>query len=311
MMLNHYPRDLTGYGQTTPTNPWPDKARIAVQFVLNVEEGAENSILHGDQHSETFLSDIIGAQAFTERHMSMESLYEYGTRAGFWRIYRLFKHYDIPVTVFGVAMALQRNPAIVDAILAANWEIASHGYRWISYQGMPQALEREHIQQAMEIHKTVTGNYPQGWYTGRDSPHTRELILAHDSLVYDSDSYADDLPYWYQSTMTTRSKPHLIIPYTLDTNDMRFATPQGFHTARQFYRYLKDAFDILYAEGSGQYAEPAPKLLNIGLHCRIIGRPARLKALQDFIKYLVKFNDVWLCRRIDIATHWYQHFLPE
>ena len=303
-----YPRDLAGYGSQTPASPWPDQARIAVQFVLNLEEGAENNVLHGDTHSETFLSEIIGAQAYPARHMSMESMYEYGTRAGFWRVYRLFQQYPIPVTVFGVAMALQRNPQIVEAVLKADWEIASHGYRWIDHQFMDQQQEAEQIAQAITIHEQMTGHKPQGWYTGRDSPNTRALILAHDCIRYDSDSYADDLPYWVDN----QGKPHLIIPYTLDTNDMRFATPQGFHNSDQFFHYLKDAFDILYAEGIGnEHTTPAPKLLNIGLHCRIIGRPARLKALQQFIQYVLTFDHVWMCRRVDIADYWYEQFLPE
>lgn len=292
---------MIGYGGKTPQNPWPDSARLAVQFVLNYEEGAENCVLHGDAESEIFLSDIIGASAFPARHMSMESLYEYGSRAGFWRIQRLFEQHQIPVTVYGVAMALARNPEAVAAMQACEWEIASHGYRWISYQSMPEDQERQHIQKAIEIHKAVTGQRPLGWYTGRDSPNTRRLVVEAGGFLYDSDSYADDLPYWDMNF----EKPHLIIPYTLDSNDMRFATAQGFHNAEQFYSYLRDCFDVLYREG-----ECAPKMMNIGLHCRIIGRPARFRALQRFVDYVLQHEHVWLCRREDIARHWHQNFNP-
>ncbi len=293
-----YLRDLIGYGANPPQANWPGSARIAVQFVINYEEGAENCVLHGDAASETFLSEIIGARAFEARHMSMESLYEYGSRAGFWRLHRLFNKYQLPVTVYGVAMALERNPQAVEAMLESRWEIASHGYRWIDHQFMQKDIEREHIRQAIEIHTRVTGARPQGWYTGRDSPNTRSLVIEQGGFLYDSDSYADDLPYWDNS----HNKPHLIIPYTLDTNDMRFAAPQGFNSGEQFFTYLKDAFDALYAEG-----ESAPKMLNIGLHCRIIGRPARIQALEKFIQYILKLQDVWVCRRDEIAKHWHQH----
>lgn len=296
-----YPRDLIGYGATPPQANWPGSARIAVQFVINYEEGAENCVLHGDAASETFLSEIIGARAFEARHMSMESLYEYGSRAGFWRLHRLFNKYQLPATVYGVAMALERNPQAVDAMLESNWEIASHGYRWIDHQFMPKDLEREHIRTAIDIHTRVTGSRPLGWYTGRDSPNTRDLVVEQGGFLYDSDSYADDLPYW---NLAYR-EPHLIIPYTLDTNDMRFAAPQGFNSGEQFFTYLKDAFDALYAEG-----EVAPKMLNIGLHCRIIGRPARIQALEKFIQYILKHQDVWVCRRDAIAHHWHQHHRP-
>lgn len=297
-----YPRDLIGYGELPPLANWPGGARIAVQFVINYEEGAENCVLHGDAASETFLSEIIGARAYEARHMSMESLYEYGSRAGFWRLHRLFNKYQMPATVYGVAMALERNPAAVEAMLEANWEIASHGYRWIDHQFMPIDVEREQIQKAIEIHTRVTGSPPLGWYTGRDSPNTRALVVEHGGLLYDSDSYADDLPYWTHEF----SQPHLIIPYTLDTNDMRFAAPQGFNCGDQFYTYLKDAFDALYAEG-----ETTPKMLNIGLHCRIIGRPARIQALERFMQYISQHQDVWVCRRDEIAKHWHKHHAPK
>lgn len=296
-----YPRDLIGYGAKPPQANWPGGARIAVQFVLNYEEGGENCVLHGDAASETFLSEIIGARAYEARHMSMESLYEYGSRAGFWRLQRLFSKYQIPITVYGVAMALERNPQAVEAMLSADWEIASHGYRWIDYQFIPRDIEREHIARAIEIHTRVTGSRPLGWYTGRDSPNTRDLIMEAGGFVYDSDSYADDLPYWNLDY----AKPHLIIPYTLDSNDMRFAATQGFNSGEQFFTYLQDSFDTLYAEG-----EYAPKMLNIGLHCRIVGRPGRAAALERFIQYVLNHQDVWLCRRIDIASHWHKNHYP-
>jgi allantoinase len=305
-MNTTYPRDLRGYGRNPPHANWPGGARIAVQFVINYEEGAENCVLHGDAASETFLSEIIGARAFEARHMSMESLYEYGSRAGFWRLHRLFNKYQLPVTVYGVAMALERNPDVVEAMLESHWEIASHGYRWIDHQFMPEEIEREHIKTALEIHTRVTGSHPLGWYTGRDSPNTRKLVIEQGGFLYDSDSYADDLPYWTHAYANINNgKPHLIIPYTLDSNDMRFAAPQGFNSGDQFFTYLKDSFDALYAEG-----ETAPKMLNIGLHCRIIGRPGRIQALERFIQYILQHNDVWVCRRDAIAQHWHKHHYP-
>lgn len=295
----NYPRDMTGYGQQVPNANWPNNAKVAVQFVINYEEGAENCILHGDNASETFLSEIIGAVPFeNKRHMNMESFYEYGSRAGFWRLHRLFTERKVPVTVFGVAMAMQRNPAAVDAMLKANWEIASHGYRWIDYQKVPIETEREHLKKAIEIHQAMTGEKPKGWYLGRMSMNTRQLIMEEGSFLYDSDSYADDLPYFVEGI----NKPHLIVPYTLDANDMRFASPQGFNSGEQFYNYLKDSFDTLYAEGAD-----APKMMSIGLHCRIIGRPGRFASLVKFLNYIEQFNDVWLCRRQDIAEHWVKH----
>ena len=294
--LIRYPRDLIGYGRNPPHADWPGGARIAVQFVINYEEGGENSVLHGDRGSEAFLSEIIGAQSFAARHMSMESLYEYGSRAGFWRLHRLFTSRSIPVTVFGVAMALERNPEAVAAMLEADWEIASHGWRWILYQDMDEATERAHMREAVAIIKRLTGAAPLGWYTGRDSPNTRRLVVEHGGFLYDADSYADELPYWVE----VAGQPHLVIPYTLDANDMRFATAQGFNSGEQFFSYLKDSFDLLYAEGA-----TAPKMLSVGLHCRIVGRPGRAAALARFLDYVQGHKDVWLCRRVDIARHWH------
>lgn len=297
--MQDYPRDMTGYGRQAPHPNWPNKARIAVQFVVNYEEGGENNVLHGDAHSETFLSEIIGAQAFDDRHMSMESLYEYGSRAGFWRIHRLFEQYAIPVTAFAVTMAMQRNPEAVSAMLESKWELASHGMRWIQYQNMPAQRERQLIQDSIELHEQLTGSKPAGWYTGRTSPNTLSLLAERDDILYCADSYADDLPYYdchYQ-------KPLLMVPYTLDTNDMRFSTNQGFNTAEHFYTYLKDAFDVLYQEGKTH-----PKMLSIGLHCRLIGRPARLAGLQRFIEYIQQFEQVWCCTREQIAQHWLSEF---
>lgn len=297
-MRINYPRDLIGYGERPPQVKWPNGAKIAIQFVINYEEGGENCVLHGDKNSETFLSEIIGAKAYPARHMSMESMYEYGSRAGFWRLYRLFNEFDITPTVYGVAMAMQRNPKVVDTMLKAEWEIACHGYRWIDHQFMEEDEEREHIAKAVSIHTQLTGSPPLGWYTGRDSPQTRKLIMEHGGFLYDSDSYADDLPYWVNNA----DLDHLVIPYTLDTNDMRFATAQGFTTGDQFFHYLKDAFDTLYAEG-----ETYPKMLNVGLHCRIIGRPGRIQGLRKFMDYITEKQSVWVCKRIDIANHWHQN----
>ena len=298
-----YPRDLIGYGARPPHPRWPGGARIAVQFVLNYEEGAENSVLHGDAASETFLSEIIGATAFAERHLSMESLYEYGSRAGVWRVLRLFDERRVPLTIFGVAMALARNPAVVDACLAAGHEIASHGLRWISYQNVAEDVEREHIGRAVETIARLTGSPPAGWYTGRDSPRTRALVVEHGGFVYDADSYADDLPYWTRVETRRGIEPHLVVPYALDTNDMRFATAQGFNSGDQFFAYLRDAFDTLHAEGDPQGLD-APKMLSIGLHGRIVGRPGRLAALARFVDHVRSHSDVWIARRIDIARHW-------
>ncbi|MFC3120051.1 allantoinase PuuE [Agaribacter flavus] len=294
-----YPRDLIGYGQHPPHPKWPNNAKVAVQFVINYEEGGENCVLHGDKQSEIFLSEIVGAQAYQDRHLSMESIYEYGSRAGFWRLHRLFTSYNIPVTVFGVTMAMARHPEAVAAMQAANWEIASHAMRWIHYQGMDIETERQQIDEAITLHKTLTGEKPVGWYTGRTSPNTLQLIAERDDILYCADSYADDLPYYD----THYQKPLLMVPYTLDTNDMRFATPQGFNSGEQFFQYLKDAFDMLRIEGGS-----SPKMLSIGLHCRIIGRPGRIMALRRFLDYVSEFDDVWCCTRENIAKHWLKHF---
>jgi len=295
-----YPRDLCGYADQPPHPQWPGKARIAVQFVVNYEEGGERCLLHGDNESEAFLSEIVGAVPFANaRHLNMESMYEYGSRAGFWRLHRMFSSRNIPVTVFGVAMALQRNPHAVEAMLKADWEIASHGYRWIDYQDIPETLEREHLHQAIDIHTRVTGQRPQGWYLGRCSEQSHRLVAEEGDFVYSADSYADDLPYWRDF----ESQPQLMVPYTLDANDMRFATPQGFNSGEQFFQYLKDAFDVLYAEG-----ESAPKMMSVGLHCRLAGRPGRAAAVAKFLDYVQQHSQVWLCRRIDIAEHWRSHF---
>jgi len=288
-----YPRDLTGYGEVPPIAAWPDDARIAVQFVVNYEEGAENCVLHGDRASETFLSEIVGALPFEKaRHMNMESLYEYGARAGFWRLHRLFTRRAMPVTVFGVAMALERNPDAVAAMLGAGWEIASHGFRWIDYHGIDEAVEREHLEKAVAIHARVTGAAPRGWYLGRCSANTLRLVAEYGGFEYSADSYADDLPYWDRNHGT----PQLIVPYTLDANDMRFTTPQGFNSGQQFYDYLKDTFDVLYAEGG--------RMMSVGLHCRLAGRPGRTAALERFVDYVLAQPQVWVARRIDIARHW-------
>ena len=288
-----YPRDLCGYGQQPPAAAWPDGARIAVQFVVNYEEGAENCVLHGDAASEAFLSEIVGAQPIeNQRHMNMESLYEYGARAGFWRLHRLFTERSLPVTVFGVAMALERNPAAVAAMQQAGWEIASHGYRWIDYQQVAEATEQEHLARAIEIHTRVTGERPRGWYLGRCSPQSHRLVAEEGDFVYNADCYADDVPYWDYSHAT----PQLMVPYTLDANDMRFATPQGFNSGQQFFGYLKDTFDVLHAEGS--------RMMSVGLHCRLAGRPGRAAALARFLDYVQGHKDAWVATRLAIAEHW-------
>ena len=295
-----YPRDLVGYGATPPDPKWPGRARIALQFVLNYEEGGENSVLHGDAASETFLSEIVGAQAFVgQRHMSMESLYEYGSRVGVWRMLKLFRHYNIPLTIFAVAMAMERNPAVVEAFMQAGHEIANHGLRWISYQDVPLKVEREHMQRAIEIQKRLTGERPFGWYTGRTSPNTRRLVVEDGGFEYDADDYSDDLP-WYD---TRHGKPQLVVPYTLDANDMRFLAVQGFNSGEQFYAYLKDSFDALYAEG-----RDTPRMMSVGLHCRIAGKPGRIFALERFLRYVSKKPGVWFARRIDIARHWAKRY---
>jgi putative urate catabolism protein len=298
-----YPRDMIGYGRTLPHPNWPNKARVALQFVLNYEEGGENNVLHGDPASETFLSEIIGAAAFTNRHMSMESIYEYGSRAGLWRVLRIFEERKLPLTVFGVSMALKRNPEAVAAFRELGHEIACHGLRWISYQNVDEATERAHMKEAVDIIRELTGEAPQGWYTGRDSPNTRRLVVEHGGFEYDADHYGDDLPFWQKVEHAGGVTPQLIVPYTLDTNDMRFAAMQGFNAGTQFFDYLKDAFDTLYAEGDPNGLNQ-PKMLSIGLHCRIVGRPGRAAALARFLDYVQSHDKVWITRRIDIARHW-------
>ncbi|NHZ98414.1 allantoinase PuuE [Massilia sp. CCM 8734] len=300
---DNYPRDLNGYGRTPPHPHWPGQARVALQFVLNYEEGGENNVLHGDAASETFLSEIIGAAAFPMRHMSMESLYEYGSRAGLWRLLRMFEERKLPLTVFGVAMALKRNPEAVAAFQQLGHEIACHGLKWISYQNVDEATERAHMREAVQIVRELTGSAPLGWYTGRDSPNTRRLVVEHGGFAYDADHYGDDLPFWQQVEHAGGVTPHLVVPYTLDTNDMRFCAMQGFNSGTQFFDYLKDAFDVLYAEGDPDGLNQ-PKMLSIGLHCRIVGRPGRSAALARFLDYVQSHDKVWITRRIDIAEHW-------
>jgi len=297
---NNYPRDLIGYGRNVPHANWPGQAKIAVQFVLNYEEGGENSVLHGDPASEQFLSEIIGATAYPARHLSMESIYEYGSRVGVWRILREFEKRQLPLTVFGIAMALQRHPELTQALVELGHEIACHGLRWIHYQNVDIDTERAHMHAAVDILRGLTGITPQGWYTGRDSPNTRQLVVEHGGFSYDSDYYGDDLPFWTDVALADGSRqPHLVVPYTLDSNDMRFATAQGFNTAEHFFQYLKDSFDVLYQEG-----EEAPKMLSVGMHCRLLGRPGRFVALQRFLDYVQSHERVWICRRLDIAEHW-------
>jgi allantoinase len=298
----HYPRDLVGYGRHPPHAQWPNDARIALQFVLNYEEGGENSVLHGDAGSEQFLSEMFNPPSFAARHLSMESLYEYGSRAGVWRILREFEQRRLPLTVFGVAMALQRHPEACAAFVELGHEIACHGWRWISYQDLSESVEREHMALAVKTITELTGAPPRGWYTGRDSPNTRRLVLDHGGFEYDSDYYGDDLPFWMKvQTSDGASSPHLIVPYTLDCNDMRFALPQGYSHAGPFFEYLRDSFDALYAEG-----EDAPRMMSVGMHCRLLGRPGRITALQRFLDHVAKHDKVWVCRRIDIARHWKQ-----
>ena len=303
-----YPRDLVGYGRNPPHARWPGHARIALQFVLNYEEGGENSVLHGDKGSEQFLSDIIGAPAYPARHMSMESLYEYGSRAGVWRVVREFEKRKLPLTVFGVSMALERNPELTAAFVELGHEIACHGLRWIHYQNIAPKLEAEHMRKGTEIIRRMTsGKWPLGWYTGRDSPNTRRLLLDYDAgYEYDSDYYGDDLPFWMNVVTKKGAKNHLVVPYTLDANDMRFVAPQGFNTGDHFFSYLKDAFDVLYAEG-----DESPKMMSVGLHCRLIGRPGRFASLQRFLDYIQRHDKVWITRRIDIARHWRKTHPPD
>jgi allantoinase len=301
-----YPRDLAGYGRNPPHARWPGHARIAVQFVLNYEEGGENCVLHGDPGSEQFLSELFNPASYPSRHLSMESVYEYGSRAGVWRILREFERRGLPLTVFGVSMALQRDPDVAAAFKELGHEIACHGWRWIHYQDMDEALEREHMRVGMEIIESLTGERPLGWYTGRDSPNTRRLVVDDGRFEYDSDYYGDDLPFWMKVARSDGSVvPHLVVPYTLDTNDMRFSLPQGFSQADDFFTYLRDAFDTLYAEG-----DPAgldrPKMMSVGMHCRLLGRPGRFAGLQRFLDHVQRHDRVWVCRRIDIARHWKQ-----
>ena len=292
-------RNLIGYGSNLPKVDWPNKARIAVQIVLNYEEGAENCVLNGDKNSEVFLSEIIGAQPIKGRHMNMESLYEYGSRVGFWRLHNLFQEKEIPITIFGVGMALEKNPEICKAIIEADYEVASHGWRWIDYQNIKKSEEKKHMQLAIKAHTKIFGKRPDGWYTGRCSPNTRDLVMEDGGFLYDSDSYSDDLPFWE----SRNKKKQLIIPYTLDNNDMRFATNQGFNTGDHFYSYLKDSFDTLYEEGRTN-----PKMMSVGLHCRIIGKPGRIQSLKKFLDYILKHEDIWICKRVDIAKHWIKNY---
>ncbi|MDB0029785.1 allantoinase PuuE [bacterium] len=293
------PRDMIGYGSKDQNIIWPNNARIAVQIVLNYEEGAENCVLNGDNNSEIFLSEIIGAQPIKGRHINMESLYEYGSRAGFWRLHKLFQEKKIPITVFGVGMALEKNPEVCNAIIKADYEVASHGWRWIDYQNIKKEEEEKHMKLAIQAHTKIFGKRPNGWYTGRCSPNTRDLVMEDGGFLYDSDSYSDDLPYWE----TRNKKKQLIIPYTLDNNDMRFATNQGFNTGDHFFSYLKDSFDVLYEEGKTN-----PKMMSVGLHCRLIGKPGRVQSLKKFLDYILKHEDVWICKRIDIAKHWIKNY---
>jgi allantoinase len=303
-----YPRDLAGYGRNPPHAQWPGNARIAVQFVLNYEEGGENSVLHGDAGSEQFLSEMFNPAAYPDRHLSMEGIYEYGSRVGVWRLLREFERRGLPLTVFGVSMALERHPELTRAFVELGHEIACHGWRWIHYQNIDEATEREHMRIGMEIIRKLTGQrhdgegavHGAGWYTGRDSPNTRRLVADFGGFSYDSDYYGDDLPFWMKVRRTDGAAvPHLVVPYTLDCNDMRFALPQGFSHADPFFQYLRDSFDALYAEG-----DEAPKMMSIGMHCRLLGRPGRIVALQRFLDHIERHDRVWVCRRIDIARHW-------
>ncbi len=298
-----YPRDLVGYGRNPPHPRWPGNARIAVQFVLNYEEGGENCVLHGDAGSEQFLSEIVGAAAYPDRHLSMESIYEYGSRVGVWRILREFERRGLPLTVFGIAMALERHPDVTRAFVELGHEIACHGWRWIHYQGIDEATEREHMRIGMKIIERLAGERPLGWYTGRDSPNTRRLVADHGGFLYDADYYGDELPFWTRVARTDGTEvDHLVVPYTLDANDMRFASPQGFNTGDHFLQYLIDTFDVLYAEGA-----EAPRMMSIGMHCRLLGRPGRFRALQRFLDHVERHDRVWVCRRADIARHWMAH----
>ena len=298
-MKNKYPRNMLGYGANPPKVNWPNKARIAVQFVLNYEEGGENSVLHGDKFSEIFLSEIIGAKPIKGRHINMESLYEYGSRVGFWRVNKLFKKYNLPLTVFGVGMALDRNLEICKEMKKSNYEIASHGWRWIDYQNVSKSIEKKHMKKSINTIKNIFGKRPVGWYTGRCSPNTLDLVIKEGGFLYCSDTYSDDLPYWEKKG----NKKQLMIPYSLDNNDMRFLTNQGFNSGDQFFNYLKDSFDTLYEEGKEN-----PKMMSIGLHCRIIGKPGRIQSLKKFLDYITNFDKVWICKREDIANYWIKNY---
>lgn len=300
--LDHYPRNMTGYGSGSIHPQWPNKARVALQFVLNYEEGGENCILHGDKASEAFLSEIVGAKPYDGvRHMSMESLYEYGSRVGVWRVLGLFREFEIPITVFAVAVAIARNQELADYLVDKSYDICAHGFRWIDYQFIDEKTEREHIKNCISLLTDFLGKRPLGWYTGRNSPNTRRLVIEEGGFLYDSDSYDDDLPYWVEGK--SEKEKHLVIPYTLDVNDMRFATPQGFNSGDQFFNYLKDSFDALYLEG-----ETHPKMMSVGMHARILGRPGRIMAMRKFLAYVRTFDDVWFCTRKQIADHWYENF---
>jgi allantoinase len=299
MMPKKNLRNMVGYGAKGKKISWPNNAKLALQIVLNYEEGGESCILNGDKYSETFLSEIIGAKAIKGRHISMESIYEYGSRAGFWRLDKLFKEKKVPVTIFGVGLALKQNPEVCEAIKTGDYEIAAHGYRWIDYQGVKRSIEKKHMLDAIKTIKDIFGTRPVGWYTGRCSPNTRDLVFDEGGFLYDSDSYSDDLPYWDYNG----KKKQLIIPYTLDNNDMRFATNQGFNTGDHFFNYLKDSFDTLYEEGKS-----SPKMMSVGLHCRLIGRPGRIQSLKRFLDYVLKFEDIWICKREDIANHWIKNY---
>jgi putative urate catabolism protein len=302
MTPTRYPRDLIGHGRTPPQAQWPGHARIAVQFVLNYEEGAENSVLHGDAGSEQFLSEMFSPASYPARHLSMESIYEYGSRVGVWRLLREFELRGLPLTVFGVSMALERHPEVAAALRELGHEIACHGWRWIHYQAVDEATEREHMVRGMQVIERLTGERPLGWYTGRDSPNTRRLVADFGGFEYDSDSYADELPYWLQVKKTDGSlAPHLVVPYTLDANDMRFSSAQGFATGEDFFHYLRDSFDVLYAEGN-----ETPRMMSVGMHCRLLGRPGRLRGLQRFLDHIAAHDRVWVCRRVDVARHWKQ-----
>ena len=294
-MKNKYPRNMLGYGSNPPDVKWPNNSKIAVQFVLNYEEGGENCVLHGDKSSEIFLSEIVGAKAIKGRHINMESLYDYGSRVGFWRIHKLFKKYNLPLTIFGVGMALERNLEICKEIKNSNYEIASHGWRWIDYQNISKSIEKKHMRKAIDSIKKIFGKRPVGWYTGRCSTNTLDLVIDEGGFLYCSDTYSDDLPYWE----IKEKKKQLMIPYTLDNNDMRFLTNQGFNSGDQFFNYLKDSFDALYEEGTHK-----PKMMSIGLHCRIIGKPGRIQSLKKFLDYITSLDKVWICKREEIANYW-------